>query len=79
VLFIHFSICRNPDAERGSKTPGGSLTSNKMSDTQLQLAGSGSRQIEQESTEETTLSEVGREPFDNLLQRDNLLHIPSPY
>jgi hypothetical protein len=50
-----------------------------MSDTQLQLAGSGSRQIEQESTEETTLSEVGREPFDNLLQRDNLLYIPSPY
>lgn len=42
-----------------------------MSDTQVSLVGSGNRQIEQESSEETTLSEVGPSMI--------ISYIPTPY
>ncbi|XP_044257429.1 uncharacterized protein LOC123006736 isoform X3 [Tribolium madens] len=49
-------VTRNPDSERG-----GNFTTNKMSDTQVSLVGSGNQQIEQETSEETTLSEVSKD------------------
>ncbi|XP_015840184.2 uncharacterized protein LOC656988 isoform X4 [Tribolium castaneum] len=50
-LFLGVNAVRgNPDSERG-----------KMSNTQVSLVGSGNQQIEQETSEETTLSEVSKD------------------